>query len=56
MAISYTVPLPNELLLWFAPPNAVVPNKSPRASAIKLPNGSLPLAPLKLTRVVGVLA
>ena len=39
-----------------APPANVVPNRSPWRSAIKLLNGMEPLAPLKLTRVMGVLA
>ena len=51
LAISNTVPSP------FAPPRSVVPNRSPLASAIRLADAGLaPLVPLKLTRVVGVLA
>jgi hypothetical protein len=38
------------------PPLTVVPNRSPWASAIKVPCGVAPSVSLMLTRVVGVLA
>ena len=48
--ISNTVPSP------FAPPPLVVPKRLPLASAIRFSIGAAPSVPLKLTRVVGVLA
>ncbi len=46
----------NAVPLLSTPPEKVVPNKSPLASAIKPPCGYAPLLSLKLTTVVGVLA